>query len=221
MILTRMKFGYIRIRKAGPTEKIQREALKAAGVDDQSATGPMYIDVPNNKTRSVEPKDLTERQKMLNVLRNGNTVVVADFATLAISEWDWLDVLGKISRQGARIEIIDPARILEWDSNIQPVVTELTDTAKEVFDALRSEQTAPARRARVRQGKLGGRPVSVTKKYGEAAWKEAKRRWADPKGGTVKEISEDVGIPVASLNRHLGSMRDARKDTLEDPKSTD
>ena len=216
-----MKIGYIRIRKAGPSEQIQRQALRTAGVDDQSATGPVYIDLPINKTRSVEPKDLTERMKMLKFLRSGNTVVVADFATLAISEWDWLEVLGIISLRGARIEIVTPPRILEWDCNIQPIVAELTDTAKAVFDALRSEQTAPARRARVRQGKLGGRPVSVAKKYGEAAWEEAKRRWADPKGGTVKEISEDVGIPVASLNRHLGSMRKTRKDALEDPKSTD
>ena len=145
---------------------------------------------------------------MLTKVKNGDTIIVPDYATLALSETDWLSVLGFISGRGASLTIAEPERHYEWPDVVMPAIKEISNSAIAVGAALRAEQTASARKARDMTGRRGGRPTAA-ETYGER-WDQAVALWKDPNGGTGREISEATGVPLGTLKRELKSMAKAR-----------
>lgn len=203
-----MIVGYLRARKSGPSLDHQRQMLREAGFLFETGKELLFIDEPNVETRQLAPKHLPEREAMLTKVKNGDTIVVPDYATLALSETDWLSVLGFISGRGASLRIVEPERHYEWSDIVMPAIKEISNSALSVGAALRAEQTASARKAREETGRRGGRP-SAAETYGER-WDQAVALWKDPNGGTGREISEATGVPLGTLKRELKSMAKAR-----------
>ena len=203
-----MIIGYLRARKSGPSLDQQRQMLQEAGFKFGSSDELLFIDEPNVATRLLAPRHLVEREAMLTKVKNGDTIIVPDYATLALSETDWLSVLGFISGRGASLTIAEPERHYEWPDVVMPAIKEISNSAIAVGAALRAEQTASARKARDMTGRRGGRPTAA-ETYGER-WDQAVALWKDPNGGTGREISEATGVPLGTLKRELKSMAKAR-----------
>lgn len=207
-----MYVAYARGRKAGSPIDEQLKMLKGFAGEASINFSKTYVDKMPSGRGNIKPEQLTERSAMLANLSKGDVIVVSDFATPALSEWDWMDMVAKIADAGVRLVIVSPKTEFFWGARDKEIVSELTSSAMQVFEALRKEQTDPARRARIKQGALGGRPVIVYDKYPKEAWDKAEELWATP-GYTGKQIAEITGIPIATLNRYMPSMRETRKNS--------
>ncbi|WJS87210.1 recombinase family protein [Paracoccus sp. TOH] len=187
-----MRRGYIRLSKAGPSLKEQQDALASAGIDNFTDFGPVYVDViPRGRPAEALPN----RRHAIISLEPGDELVVASAARLGTSAVDVLEALAEIGRRGASVFDVEQSQLVSWHPDALPVL----EFASRAEAQGRKEVAAKMRRARVESGMIGGQPAKLK----GALLAKARSLWADPRMSAA-EVSEEVGVSVRTLYRHLG-----------------
>lgn len=88
-----MIFGYARVSTEGQNLYRQLDALKAAGVDE-------IIEEKITGTKSDRP----QLNRLLDKLREGDTILIADLTRLSRSTKDLFSLVDKIEKKGANIK---------------------------------------------------------------------------------------------------------------------
>lgn len=188
----RMRRGYIRLSKAGPSLEDQQEALRSVGVDDFSEFGPVYVDLI---ARGSRIGDLPERARAIQSLEPGDELVVSNAARLGTTLADVLAVLQEVGRQDAVVLDVETGETIRWHPDAMAVV----GFAQRADRYNRQEIAAKMRKERVASGQLGSRPV----KEWNMTEKAARLLWADLTK-TAAEVAAQVGASVPTLYRRLG-----------------
>lgn len=187
-----MRRGYIRLSKAGPSLQEQKAALEAAGINDFSEYGPVYVDeIP--KGRNAPP--LPQRYEAIRSLEAGDELVVSNASRLGISTGDVLDAMKAIADRKAALHDVETGETVAW----HPDATKVIEFARRAEGENRKEIAAKMRQSREASGKVGGAP----EKLSGTALKEAQRLWADTTLSSA-QVAEKIGVNVRTLYRRLG-----------------
>lgn len=185
--------GYIRVDRAGPTREEQEAALRAAGVTDFSAMGPVYVDEAPPK-RLKPGADITPaRTDALRALREGDELAIHSPARLGSTRADVLLALQAIGEAGASI----------YNCASAELVTVHPDAARAIgFAAEAESQGQKERAAKARRGvtKRAGPPAALSGKR----LVEAGDAWADPTL-SAEQVAEKVKASVSTLYRRFGN----------------
>jgi len=200
-----MRRGYIRIRKGGPDEPVQRQSLAAAGVNVDEVLGAVYVDgmSVSPKRRKLDPNDpLPQRTWAIRSLRPGDELVVHDAATLGTSTADILGAIVAIDRREATLHIVESGITYRW----HPQAADIAALAKSGGEKVGREKTAMARK-RLRE--VGGQ-----RKVTPEVRTRALEIWSDPNVRSAREVSailgrEGVNVSVRSLYNNLPSRGEA------------
>ena len=164
----------------------------SAGIRDFSESGPVHVDVIA-RGRPTDP--LPNRARAIISLEPGDELVVANAARLGTSAVDVLKTLAEIGRRGAGIFDVERSEASFW----HPDALLALEFASRAEARGRKEVAARMREGRLESGMIGGRPVKLE----GGLLVKARDLWADP-GMSAAEVSEEVGVSVRTLYRHLG-----------------
>jgi hypothetical protein len=207
-----MDRGYIRVRKGGPDESVQRQALAAAGVNVDEMLGAVYVDGLSYalKRRKLDPNDPhPQRTWAIRHLCPGDVLVIYDVATLGTSSEDIFGALVAIDRQDATLKVVETGMTYRW----HPAAADIAALARMGSEQARREKTSEARK------RLARMPRKITP---EAAAR-ALELWSDPTIRSAKEVvavlrGEGIKVCVRTLYENL---KIGRADAIEsrEPKS--
>lgn len=185
--------GYMRVSTADQNTDGQRDALTAAGVNDDARH--LFQDHGVSGAKAERP-GLT---KCLDSLREGDTLVVAKLDRLGRSLGNLVQLFQELGEQGISVRVLDNP-MLSTDGNKTQAKLMLGifgALAEYERDLIRERTNVGLASARAR-GRNGGRP----KLLDSAKVSRAKELHAAG-GMSPKEIADAVGVSVATLYRYL------------------
>ncbi len=190
-----MRLGYIRIDRAGPSREDQEAALRAAGITDFSADGPVYLDAMPKRRPKAGVDPLPARTDLLRALRKGegDEVAIHSPARLGSSRGEVLAALEAIGRAGAAIYDCASGKVIA----VHPDAALAIGFAAEAESQGQRERAARARRGKVRHA---GPPLALTGKR----LIQAGEAWADP-SKSAEQVAEEVKASVSTLYRRFGN----------------
>jgi DNA invertase Pin-like site-specific DNA recombinase len=183
-----MRYGYIRVSGAGPSEKQQQSTLAGAAVAE------FVVDDVREAKRSKRLA-LVERTRLLAKLAKGDQVVVTSAARIGTSPGDILEFMQQIHARGATICDLETGETITW----HPDAAVAIDFVRRAELGQRNEIARKMNRRRAERGNEEGPPPKLTVKGLE----KARELWADPEL-TVAEIAKRVGVVSRTLYRRLG-----------------
>ena len=182
----------MRLDKSGPDRAAQEAALRAAGLNDFGADGPVYVDLPPPKRIKPGVDPLPGRTLLLRALQGGDDVAIHSAARLGATRGDVLAVLGAIGEAGAAV----------WDCQAGEAVKPHPEALAMIRFAERAEsqgQQERAAKARRNITHRAGPPAALTGKKLAAA----KVAWGDPEKA-ARQVAEECGASVRTLYRLFG-----------------
>ena len=186
----RMLIGYARVSTADQDPSLQRDALRRAGCER------IYEDVGVSGAKASRP----ELDRMMDSLREGDTVVVWKLDRLGRSLTNLLDLVNEMAARG-----VDFRSLTEnMDTSTAGgsfVFNVFAAMAQFERDLIRERTNAGLAAARAR-GRKGGRPPVVTKTLAREI-----RRLYDERNLTAAEISKIKGVSRTSVYKALGMTR--------------
>ena len=192
-----MKLGYARCSTLDQNLDWQIDALTKEGCDrifQEKFTG----------TR----KDRPELLRMMDMLREGDTVIICELTRLSRSVKDLFDLVEQVEKAGANIKSLkDP-----WLDTTSPqgillftIFSGVSQFERELIRERTMEGLASARA----RGRMGGRP-GKDKKIVEQAL-----TLYDSKSYSVDEISKTTGISRATLYKYVKLRKENQNDSLK------
>ena len=187
-----MKLGYARCSTLDQNLDWQIDALTKEGCDrifQEKFTG----------TR----KDRPELLRMMDMLREGDTVIICELTRLSRSVKDLFDLVEQVEKAGANIKSLKEP----WLDTTTPqgrllftIFSGVSQFERELIRARTMEGLASARA----RGRMGGRP-GKDKKIVEQAL-----TLYDSKAYSVDEISKTTGISRATLYKYVNLRKEAQ-----------
>lgn len=200
-----LKRGYIRLWKDGPTEKEQRDALRAAGVETDGMGAKVYIDNPSPSKMRLGSVSLVDRGKCIAAMRlrpegePPDELVVYSMWVLALSAIDLFSIAAQLTKTGAIIYDLNTGNRMHWT----PEMAALAEAAASIQKYQGARKTERARitlaASDVKVGpkrKLSGRLLDLFL-----------QDWSDPKAGTNEQVATRHGISVTTAHRVAGMSR--------------
>lgn len=189
---------YVRNGVWGWSDQEQLELLERGGVLDRHQ---LYQDtLPATHAKHpgrIRPERLTQRADLLkHTSRKGDTICVATFLALGVSEADLISALGLASARGSTVTALDSGVSIRPNGRAE-------DLARVVADWTRARGAA-----RTKPGRRMGNQVAAEKARARTLVKlrPARALWRSRKASrlTVAQISEQVGLSGKTLYRELG-----------------
>ena len=184
-----MVIGYARCSTADQNLDWQLDALKKEGCEriyQEKVTG----------TKKERP----ELNRMLEALRDGDTVIVCELTRLSRSTKDLFELVERISTAGANIKSLKEA----WLDTTTPhgkLLFTITAGISQFERDLTYQRTMDGLAAARARGRLGGRPKSDPKMIEQAL------AMYDAGNIPVKDILTTTGISRATLYLYLGKRK--------------
>jgi DNA invertase Pin-like site-specific DNA recombinase len=177
-----MFIGYVRVSTHGQHLQLQYEALATAGCktvfeDKESA---MRADRPG----------LT---KALEMLREGDTLVVWKLDRLGRSVKQLVDLIGKLHKQGVQFKSL--TEVIDTGTPAGRFFFHVMASLAEMERDLNIERTRAGLDAAKQRGRKGGRKRKMT----ESKTESAKKLLAG--GVPPKEVAKNLGVSIATLYR--------------------
>ena len=184
-----MKVAYIRVSSKDQNEIRQMEAMQNKGIEQ------FFVE-------KVSGKDMNrpELQKMLDFVRNGDTVYIHEFARLGRSTEDLLHIMKELDAKGVQL-ISNKEQFDTHTPQGKLMVTMLSAIAEFERDLIRERQAEGIRIAK-EQGKFkGGKPKVMNRSQLERMKSdlEAKRT-------TKKRAAELLGVSRPTLDKWLSEV---------------
>ena len=180
-----MLIGYARCSTADQNLDWQLDALKKEGCER----------IYEEKVSGTK-KDRPELMKMLDALREGDTVIVCELTRLSRSTKDLFELVERISGIGANIRSLKEA----WLDTTTPhgkLLFTITAGISQFERDLTHQRTMDGLAAARARGRMGGRPKVDEKKVQQAM------AMYDAKNIPIKDILETTGISRATMYSYL------------------
>ena len=140
-----------------------------------------------------------EYQRMLDSLREGDTLVVDSFSRLSRSTKDLLEVVEGLTKKG--VNLVSLKEKLDTTTATGKLMLTMLSALSQFERDIIAERTRDGLKAARARGRLGGRP-----KANETAVAKAMRLYEADKL-SIKEISEATGISTATINRRIAERK--------------
>ena len=187
--MTTQRFGYGRVSTQDQNLDAQQDALGKAGVDK------VFIEKITG-TKASRP----ELDRLREVVRQGDTVVVTRLDRLGRSTTDLLTIASEFEHKGVELEVLE--------QNINTKTPEgrffftMIAAVAEMERGLMAARTRDGIAAARARGRFGGRPPKLT----EAQRKQVRTLY-EARELTVREIAELFRISPPSVYRALGKAK--------------
>lgn len=184
-----MKIGYARCSTADQNLDWQLDALNKEGCER------IY-----QEKASGAKKDRPELARMLDALREGDTIVVCELTRLSRSTKDLFDLVERISGVGANIRSLKEAWLDTTTPQGKLLFTIFAGVSQFERD-LTHERTMDGLAAARARGRKGGRPKADTKAIDQAI------AMYNAKTIPIKDILKTTGISKATLYQYINLRR--------------
>jgi DNA invertase Pin-like site-specific DNA recombinase len=187
----KMILGYARVSTEEQNLDRQLDSLKAAGCEkifQEKITG--------------TKRDREELDKLLEQMRQGDTVVISDLTRLSRSTKDLIELSEKLRNKGVELK------------SLKESIDTSTATGKAMFGMLAviaqferdliSERTKEGLASARARGRNGGRPTKNNKDIDQAL------KLYEGKQHTVKEIEELTGVSKPTLYRYINKNEEGK-----------
>lgn len=191
-----MKLGYARCSTLDQNLDWQIDALTKEGCDrifQEKFTG----------TR----KDRPELLRMMDMLREGDTVIICELTRLSRSVKDLFDLVEQVEKAGANIKSLKEPWLDTTTPQGRLLFTIFSGVSQFERELIRERTMEGLASARAR-GRMGGRP-GKDKKIVEQAL-----TLYDSKAYSVDEISKTTGISRATLYKYVNLRKENQNDSL-------
>jgi DNA invertase Pin-like site-specific DNA recombinase len=184
--VTNMNFGYMRVSTVEQNLDRQEQQLKDAGCEKI-----FYEKVTGTK------RNRPELNKMLEFLREGDTVIVTDLTRLSRSTKDLIEIAELINAKGANLKSLKESWLDTTTAHGKLMFTIFSGLAQFERD-LTSERTREGLAIARKKGRVPGRPQTDKDKIEYA-------KFLLSQGNTMQEAAEKAGISRMTLYRKLKS----------------
>ncbi len=188
-----MKIGYARVSTQDQNLDRQRDQLR------QDRCERVYEEKVSG-ARSDRP----ELARMLDALRNGDVVVVAELSRLSRSVRDLFSIVGQIHEAGAEIKSLKEPWLDTTTPQGRLLFTFFSGISEFERELIRQRTIEGITAARAR-GRNGGHPPLDSKKVDLAL------KMYNSKTCTVAEITKATGVSKSALYRYLGDRKVGEK----------
>ena len=187
-----MKFGYARCSTLDQNLDWQIDALMKEGCD-------MIFQEKFTGTR----KDRPELLRMLDMLREGDTVIICELTRLSRSVKDLFDLVERVEKSGANIKSLKEPWLDTTTPQGRLLFTIFSGVSQFERELIRERTMEGLASARAR-GRMGGRPGKDKKIIEQAL------TLYDSKAYSVDEISKTTGISRATLYKYINLRKEAQ-----------
>ena len=190
-----MIIGYARVSTQEQNLDRQLDNLKARGCEriyQEKMTG----------TKADRP----ELEKMLNTLRNGDTLVVDSFSRLSRSTKDLLDMVERLNAMG--VNLISLKEQLDTTTATGKMMLTMLSALSQFERDLIAERTLDGLKAARARGRKGGRP-----KAGSEKAKAQAIALYQANALSNKEIADTVKVSTATLSRWIKDYKEQQNKT--------
>ena len=183
-----MRIGYARVSTQDQNLDRQCDQLRQDGCER----------VYEEKVSGAK-SDRPELGRMLDALREGDVVVVAELSRLSRSVRDLFDIVGRIDAVGTQIKSLKEPWLDTTTPHGRLLFTFFSGISEFERDLIRQRTLEGMAAARAR-GRLGGRPTLDPKQVDLAI------KMYDSKACTVAEITAATGVSKSALYRYLREL---------------
>lgn len=184
-----MKIGYARVSTQDQNLDRQRDLLRQDGCER----------IYEEKVSGAK-SDRPELGRMLDALREGDIVVVAELSRLSRSVRDLFDIVGRIDGAGAQIKSLKEPWLDTTTPHGRLLFTFFSGISEFERDLIRQRTLEGMAAARAR-GHNGGHPALDAKKV------ELALKMYDSRACTVQQITEATGVSKSALYRYVRERR--------------
>ncbi|MCM1237019.1 MAG: recombinase family protein, partial [Ruminococcus flavefaciens] len=184
-----MKVGYVRISTKEQNTARQDELMKMLGVEK------VYTDRMSGKS-----KERPELQKMMDFVREGDTVIVESFSRFARNTQDLLDLTGALKEKG--VQFISQKENIDTDAHagklMLTIFAGLVEFERETILERQAEGIAIAKA----EGRMTGRPKKAVETFEDA--------YLDVKAGKISaaKAARQLGIARSTWYRKVHEYED-------------
>lgn len=183
-----MKIGYARVSTIEQSLDLQLDALNKAGCET------IYSESKSGKNTTDRP----EFNKMMGILRRGDTVIVWDLSRMGRSVIDLVNIVAKFREIG--VDFISIKNNLDTSTTTGRLQYNIFASLAEYEREMIRDRTIEGLAAARLRGRFGGRPKGV----GASNKKKAKALLTLIKSGiSVTEAAKTVGLGRASAYRYV------------------
>lgn len=190
-----MKIGYARVSTQDQNLDRQLDQLRTEGCER----------VYEEKVSGAK-SDRPELGRMLDALREGDIVVVAELSRLSRSVRDLFTIVGRINEIGAQIKSIKEPWLDTTTPHGRLLFTFFSGISEFERDLIRQRTVEGLSAARAR-GHNGGHPTLERTKVEKAL------KMYDSKSFTVREITETTGVSKSALYSYLRDKKTKKQDS--------
>lgn len=184
-----MKIGYVRVSTKEQNTARQEELMKALGVDQ------VYIDRMSGKST-----DRPELQRMMNYVREGDTVIVESISRFARNTKDLLELTEQLNSK--HVQFISQKETIDTNTASGKFMLTIFGAVAELErEYIRQRQREGIEIAK-EQGKYKGRPAKQLEDF-EAIY----RKWKDGKI-TAVNASVQLGISRSTFYRKVAEYEE-------------
>lgn len=183
-------YGYARVSTNRQDAALQRDALEKAGCDD------IFIDEGVSGAKAHRP----ELDRMVGMLREGDTVVVWKLDRLGRSLQNLVELVNKFDGMGVQFRSLTEAIDTTTPGGVL-VFNIFASLAQFERDLIRERTSAGLQAARAR-GRYGGRPT----KLNERQVREVRRLY-DSRTVTVGQLAAMMGVGRSTIYRVLNASK--------------
>lgn len=183
-------YGYARVSTNRQDAALQRDALEKAGCDD------IFIDEGVSGAKAHRP----ELDRMVGMLREGDTVVVWKLDRLGRSLQNLVELVNKFDGMGVQFRSLTEAIDTTTPGGVL-VFNIFASLAQFERDLIRERTSAGLQAARAR-GRHGGRPT----KLNERQVREVRRLY-DSRTVTVGQLAAMMGVGRSTIYRVLNASK--------------
>lgn len=183
-----MRFGYARVSTQDQSLDLQIDALQQASCDK----------IFTEKISGAR-NDRPELEKLLEQLRNGDTLIVYKLDRLGRSTFKLLELTADLEKNG--VEFVALCDNIDTSTAIGRAMFRMLAVLAEMEREIIVERTQAGIKAARARGRLGGRPRVPLKDIERAI------KLYDSREYSVPEIVELTGISKASIYRYLKKLQ--------------
>ena len=149
--MTKQRIGYGRVSTSDQNAASQQDALNEAGCDK------IYLE-----TMAGTKKDRPELNKVLDILRSGDTLVITRLDRLGRSAVDLLNIVTTLEERGVDFEVLEQS--INTKTPEGKMLFTIISSFSEFERAIMRDRTMDGLAAARARGRLGGRPPKFTPK---------------------------------------------------------
>lgn len=183
--MTSMVYGYARVSTEGQDAALQQDALVKAGCDR------IFTDVASG-AKAHRP----ELDHMLDLLREGDTVIVWKLDRLGRSLQNLVELINDFNDRGVQFRSLTEA--IDTDTPGGTLIFNIFGSLAQFERDLIRERTRAGLEAARARGRTGGRPQSLNERQIEEA-----RRLYESGSVTVNQIAAMMGVGRSTIYRYL------------------